>query len=284
VLAYIDEHLDDDLTVDILSEVAALSRFHFHRQFSQMFGVGVHKYVQLVRFRRASYELAFRDHRIIEIALASGYESHEAFSRAFKKSVGQAPSAFREQPDWAQWFSAQERLRTIRTRTARALHTDDVRVESFPTTRVAALEHRGDAKLLFDTVRRFIEWRRGSGLSPGTSATFNLVYNDPSDVAPADFRFDVCAATNRTVEDNPFGVVEKTIPGGSCAILRHVGPDEMLWQNVAALYSVWLPSSGEELRDFPLFLRRVRFFPDVPECDAVTDIILPLRSRGSSTV
>jgi AraC family transcriptional regulator len=282
VLEYIDEHIDDDLTVEILSKVAALSRFHFHRQFSHLFGVGVHKYVQLVRFRRASYELAFRDHRIIDIALASGYESHEAFSRAFKKAVGQAPSAFREQPDWGPWLAAQERLRAIRTRTARALRTDDVRVESFPTTRVAALEHRGDAKLLFDTLRRFIEWRRGSGLSPRTSATFNLVYDDPADVAPADFRFDLCAATDRAIEDNPFGVVEKTIPGGRCAILRHVGPEEMLWQDVAALYSVWLPVSGEALREFPLFLRRVRFFPDVPERDAVTDIILPLHPRGSS--
>jgi AraC family transcriptional regulator len=284
VLAYIDEHMDDDLTLGDLSKVAALSKFHFHRQFSHLFGLGVHKYIQLVRFRRASYALAFRDHRIIDIALASGYESHEAFSRAFKKASGQAPSAFREQPDWAQWLSAQERLRAIRTRTACALRMDDVRVESFPTTRVAALEHRGDAKLLFDTLRRFIEWRRGNGLSPRTSATFNLVYNDPADVAPADFRFDICAATDRAVQDNPFGVVEKTIPGGRCAVLRHVGPDEMLWQHVAALYSVWLPSSGQELRDFPLFLRRVRFFPDVPECDAVTDILLPLHPQSSSSV
>jgi AraC family transcriptional regulator len=168
------------------------------------------------------------------------------------------------------------------SRTACVLRTDDVRVASCPTTRVAALEHRGDAKRLLDTVRRFIEWRRRSGLSPRTSATFNLVYNDPAEVVAADFRFDVCAATNKLVEDNRFGVVEKTIPGGRCAILRHVGPDEVLWQNVAALYSAWLPSSGEEPRDFPLFLRRVCFFPDVPECEAVTDIILPLRPRSSS--
>ena len=92
VLAHIDAHLDDDLTVDRLSGVAAFSKYHFHRQFSELFGIGVYRYVQLVRLKRASYQLAFRDqHRIIDIALASGYESHEAFSRAFKKTVGQTP-------------------------------------------------------------------------------------------------------------------------------------------------------------------------------------------------
>jgi AraC family transcriptional regulator len=276
VLAYIDAHIDDELTVDVLSAVAALSKYHFHRQFSQVFGVGVHKYVRLLRFRRASYELAFRDHRIIDVAMTGGYRSHEAFSRAFKKAVGQAPSRFRERPQWVPWFSAQERLRAIRRRAPSELRVTDVRVEVFPATRVAALEHRGDPRFLGDTLARFIDWRRGSRLPPRTSATFNLVYDDPADVAPADFRFDICAATDRAVPESSWGVVEKVIPAGRCAVQRHVGPDEGLFQKVAALYSTWLPSSGEQRRDFPLFLQRLRFFPDVPENEAVTDIFLPL--------
>ncbi|MGN6105151.1 MAG: AraC family transcriptional regulator [Kofleriaceae bacterium] len=278
VLDYIDAHLDDELTLEVLSAVAGLSRYHFHRQFSQQLGIGVHKYVQLVRFRRASYELAFREHPILDIALGSGYESHEAFSRAFKKAVGQAPSSFRSQPAWAPWFAAQERLREVRARAPRDLRLDDVRIESFPATRVAALEHRGDAALLGASLQRFIAWRRLARLPPRTSATFNLVYDAPADVPPAAFRFDVCAATGRAVEPNPFGVVERVIPGGRCAVLRHVGPDDALFRTVDALYATWLPSSGEELRDAPLFLERVRFFPDVRERDAVTEIFLPLQA------
>ena len=42
------------------------------------------------------------------------------------------------------------------------------------------------------------------------------------------------------------------------------------------LYREWLPDSGEELRDFPLYCERVSFFPDVPEREAITDLYLPL--------
>src|SRR3954470_5508401 len=100
VLEHVDAHLEEALTVERLSDVAAFSKFHFHRQWAELFGIGVFKYVQLVRLRRASYRLAFRGDAILEVALDSGYESHEAFTRAFKKAVGQTPSEFREQPQW----------------------------------------------------------------------------------------------------------------------------------------------------------------------------------------
>ena len=67
------------------------------------------------------------------------------------------------------------------------------------------------------------------------------------------------------------------IPAGRCALLRHVGSDDHLGHSIRHLYSQWLPASGEELRDFPLFLQRVVFYPDVPDNEAITDIYLPLR-------
>src|SRR5262245_60767739 len=57
VLAHVDAHLDDDtsdLSLDGLAAVAGLSKFHFHRIFVARFGVGVHRYVQLLRLKRAS--------------------------------------------------------------------------------------------------------------------------------------------------------------------------------------------------------------------------------------
>ena len=87
--------------VDRLGVVAGFSKFHFHRQFSKLLGIGVYKYVQLVRLKRAAYQLAFRNQeRIIDIALASGYESHEAFSRAFKKIVGTKPAIAKLEEMW----------------------------------------------------------------------------------------------------------------------------------------------------------------------------------------
>ena len=61
VLDHIGRHLDDDLGLEMLSGVAAFSKYHFHRQFMATFGLSVHRYVQLARMKRASYRLAYMD-------------------------------------------------------------------------------------------------------------------------------------------------------------------------------------------------------------------------------
>jgi AraC family transcriptional regulator len=71
--------------------------------------------------------------------------------------------------------------------------------------------------------------------------------------------------------------VAKIIPAGRCAVLRHVGTDDTLGQAISTLYQQWLPQSGEALRDYPLYFRRVVFFPEVPENEAITDIFLPIK-------
>jgi AraC family transcriptional regulator len=147
----------------------------------------------------------------------------------------------------------------------------------FPATRVAALEHRGSPMRLGDSIRRFIEWRKAHKLPPKFSGTFNIIYNDPDEVPPEEFRFSLCAATDKPIEPNDTGVTALTIPSGRCAVLRHVGSDDQLGRSILHLYATWLPGSGEELRDFPLFMQRVTFFPDVPDSEAITDIYLPLR-------
>lgn len=279
VLAHIDAHPDGDLTLERLSAIAAFSKYHFQRQFSALFGIGVYQYVQLCRLKRASYQLAFRSHRpVIDIALDSGYEGQESFSRAFSKRIGQSPSDFRKQPRWHPWHAVFQPLNELRSIHMQAVNNaGQVRIVDFCDTKVALLPHRGDPQLIGESVRSFIAWRKLNRLPPNVSATFNILHDNPTEVAPEDFRLDLCAAVEREVADNPFGVVGACIPGGRCAVLRHIGPDDQLGAAIAGLYADWLPHSGEELRDFPVYLQRVTFFPDVPENEAVTDIFLPLR-------
>ena len=129
---------------------------------------------------------------------------------------------------------------------------------------------------LGDSIRTFIEWRKVNRLPPKLSATFNIAYDVPDEVPAGEFRFGLCAATDRPIAPNDSGVREMVIPAGRCALLRHVGSDDRLGDSIRHLYGAWLPTSGEETRDFPLFMQRVRFFPDVADSDAVTDIYLPL--------
>lgn len=277
LLEYIDAHLNDELTVERLGGVSAISKYHFHRMFSALFGIGVCRYVRLRRLKRAVYQLAFRSHcTVLDVALANGYDAPESFSRAFRRSVGQAPSDFRRQPRWEAWCAIYEPLSQMRIEHMKPPN-ERVRIELFPETKVAVLEHRGDPRRLGDSIRRFIEWRRENRVPPSVSATFNIVYNDLERVDPEDFRFGLCAAVDKDVEDNRYGVVAGTIPGGRCAVLRHVGSDDTIGEAARYLYQEWLPRSGEEPRDFPLFFQRIEFFPDVAESDAVTDVFLPLK-------
>jgi AraC family transcriptional regulator len=278
VLAHIEANSETALSIQELSEIAAFSRHHFHRQFSGFLGMSAYRYLQFVRMRRASWRLAFRPTQSVnDIALATGYEGPEAFARAFRQYTGQSPTGFRAGPDWPEW---QSRFRPFVQLRQTMMNTvaipGPVRVVTFPETRVARLEHRGSPIRLGDSIRKFIEWRKANALPPHASATYNIVHNDPDETPPEEFRFDLCAATQRPIAPNGAGVEEFVIPAGRCALLRHRGSDDQLGRSIMELYSGWLPTSGEELRDFPLFMRRLKFFPDVPDGEAETDIYLPL--------
>ena len=285
VLDYIDTHLGENLDLEKLSQVAAFSKYHFHRQFTGFFGISLFKYIQLIRLKRASYQLAFRkDIKIIDIAISSGFENHESFSRAFKKNTGQTPSEFRNQPQWEYWNDKYQVLKDSRVIQMKSSHFKDkyqskyqVEIIDFPGSKVAVFEHRGNPDLIGDSVRKFIEWSKENKIPSTPRVIYNLVYDDPATTEPEKYRFDICVAVNCDVKENRFGVINKVIPNGRCAMLRHLGTDENIAETISYLYKEWLPSSGEELQDFPLFFHRVTSFPDVPEHEMITDIYLPLK-------
>jgi AraC family transcriptional regulator len=154
----------------------------------------------------------------------------------------------------------------------------DVRIVDVPETPVACLPHIGPPDRIGETIRRFIAWRRAHGLSPSQHATWNILHDDPETTPPEHFRIDLCVSCD-AVPANDAGIVAASLPGGRCAVLRHTGSDALLGDAIRFLRGDWLTASEEEPRDAPLFLRRVAFFPDVREGEAVTDIYLPLAQR-----
>lgn len=279
VLDRIAEDGDERLDLDTLCRAAALSKHHFTRQFLALLGLTPHRYVLLFRLKRCASNLAFRQRMpVAQIALDCGFESQATFTRAFKQALGVTPGAFRRRPDWRAFASIVGMIDEARSRVMTEVDKGhEVRIVDFPETPVAMLTHQGDPTLLGETIRKFIAWRKSAGLSPRNSATFNLLYGDPDETDPADFRLDLCAATSLPVADNDAGVVSARIPAGRCAVLRHTDGDLTLKRAFDFLYGVWLPNSGHEPRDFPPFLQRISFYPDVPENQAVCDIFLPLQ-------
>ena len=152
----------------------------------------------------------------------------------------------------------------------------DVRIVDFPETKVAVVEHRGSPQLEHETARRLIEWRIANRLHPDRHKSYGVHYTDPRTTPPADHHVDFCVSVVDDVPANSHGVINKTIPGGRCAVVTHVGSRE----NVSAakyLYNVWFPQSGEALRDFPIFFHYVNVGPHVEEREMMTDVYLPLR-------
>jgi AraC family transcriptional regulator len=273
VIDYISAHLEEELSVEKLSQVAGFSKFHFHRQFSEYTGVTVARLVRLMRLKRASYQLAFnKPYRVIDIALDAGFESPEAFARAFKAVYGQTPTEFRQHPRWEQWDAMNHFPQP------KGPLPMNVEISEFPTTAIAVLEHAGPQALLNASVSRFIEWRKLSGLSPvATNQTFGIPRSDPTTAAPHEFRFDICGSVSGPIPENPQGVVAKSIPGGRCAVVEHIGSTDALGDAVRWLYTEWLPESGEELRDFPFFFHYVKRMPSVAEHEQLTRVYLPLK-------
>ena len=155
--------------------------------------------------------------------------------------------------------------------------TDDVTIRDVPPTPVAIVEHRGDPAMLGATIQRFIAWRTAAGLHPRTSPTFNVWRSERRPASPADYSVDLCVGTNRPVEANGERIKAGEIPGGRCAVLRVVGNTDNLEPAALYLYRDWLPASGEEARDFPIYCQRLSFFPEVPEHEAVAEVFLPLK-------
>ena len=93
---YIHAHIDESLSREVLAEVAGFSIPHFHRVFQGCTGESAVAYVRRVRMERAARKLRMGAIDITEVALAAGYDSHAAFTKAFKKHFGISPGEFRE--------------------------------------------------------------------------------------------------------------------------------------------------------------------------------------------
>jgi AraC family transcriptional regulator len=95
VLAYIEDHLAEDITVADLANVACLSIFHFTRAFGATLSVPPHRYVSQRRLESAKVMIATGRASLREIALDCRFSSESSFTRAFRRPMGMTPAAYR---------------------------------------------------------------------------------------------------------------------------------------------------------------------------------------------
>ncbi len=106
VLAYIDAHIGEPITLANLAAAAGLSRMYFARQFRAATGIRPHEYVLRRRIERAQQLLTATSDALVDIALSVGFQTQAHFTTVFKKIVGNTPRQWRRgQPDPA-WSAA----------------------------------------------------------------------------------------------------------------------------------------------------------------------------------
>lgn len=273
VCEYIQLNLDEVSDIEIVYQISGFSKFHFHRIFTAFTGISVSKFIGLCRFKRASYQLAFQsDKSILEIALEAGFESHEVFTRFFKRIQGQTPSEFRNHPHWQNWHE------NFNYQLPRKKLEMNVEIISRNLEKIAYISHQGDPKKVLETAKKFIKWRESTYVSAVNNCrTYGIPYSDPKQSEIEHFRFDIASSIVQDLENSGSDVKQGTIPAGRFAKLRHVGSHDQLEEMVYYLYRQWLPENGEFAGEFPVFFQYHNFIYEVEEQDLITDILLLLK-------
>ncbi|HEX2981234.1 MAG TPA: helix-turn-helix domain-containing protein, partial [Anaerolineaceae bacterium] len=94
-LAYIEEHLSEEIDFKQVERLAVCSEYHFRRMFSSLAGVSLSEYIRRRRLTLAALDLMNSGARVIDLALNYGYSSPDAFTRAFTSLHGITPAEAR---------------------------------------------------------------------------------------------------------------------------------------------------------------------------------------------
>ena len=95
VREYVEEHLSENIELETLADIAALSKWHFARAFKESVGTPPHFYLVQRRLERAQQLLAETDLPLAQIALKIGFSDQSHFSRRFRTVLGLTPRSFR---------------------------------------------------------------------------------------------------------------------------------------------------------------------------------------------
>ncbi|MEF2230456.1 MAG: AraC family transcriptional regulator [Pseudodesulfovibrio sp.] len=284
VLAHIQVHLDDELSLESLAATAHFSTTHFHRIFKGMMGETVAEHVRRIRMERAAMRLICRQSSVTGAAFDAGYETVESFSRAFSRMFGCAPSRYRRK----HWEALQQRLPGIihyqpdGSGAGLAINPQggipmDVRIENIPAAKGIFVRHTGPYAQCGPAWETLCAWAAPRGLCRNDTRYIGVSHDDPQVTPPDKIRYDACITVNEDVTaEGRIGI--QTIGGGPYAVFRHKGPYSGLERVYARLMGQWLPRSGREFEDakpcFEVYLNH----PDAtPPEELLTDVCLPLK-------
>ena len=262
---------------------AGYSYYHLKRQFSAVLGESVGSYIKKRRLSHAARELVYTERRVIDIALDHGFESGEAFSRAFKAVYHTSPACYRK-----------KRLDVIISQKPKAdqhllAHLTDSltvrpRIVEIPDILTAGLRDRTTLRnnqipqlwtRFLDLVPQIpgqLPHGRGFGICESCGEG-NTLYTMSDDLPFSE----VVSVEVSSMSVLPPPLVYKTIPGGKYAVFTHTGSLKSLPLTYQYIWGTWSLTTQEKLdgrEDFELYDER---FLGFYHPDSQTDIYIPVQ-------
>lgn len=268
VTAYIHDHLDDELDLNRLADVACLSAGHWHRVYHALHGETIAATVKRLRLHRAAGLIAHTGMTMSEVARRSGYDNLQSFTRIFKSVYGMPPARYREHGGHAAFRPAAPQA---------PAPGHDVAICVLPALRAVGEAHRGpymDIGRAFEALYGRLAAR---GLLDAPFRSIGLYHDDPALVAPQYLRACACVVSPRLE-----ALCDTAIAGGPYAVLRYRGPYATMASAYRWLYGDWLVASGREAADAPVIEEYLNDPRTTPPSELLTDICLPLVARAAA--
>lgn len=279
-MQYIENHLTDNVDYKELSRIACCSEYHFKRVFSFLAGMSLGEYIRLRKLAYAAFLLKNSDEKVIDIAMRLGYESPEAFAKAFQSVHNVTPTGARK---------GNVNLKAFLPMTFQIKiqggNIMDYRIEKKDRFSIAGISKR--ITLVYEGVNTQMDSMWAS-LKPDDFIELKKL----SDTTPHGI---ICASVNFTEDraegtelDQYIGVATTmTVPDRwetldvtalTWAVFTSVGEFPKALQDTwARIYSEWLPTSGYEVVPGPEILWNES--PDTSKPNYKSEIWIPVMKK-----
>jgi AraC family transcriptional regulator len=244
-LFVIERNHNRDLTLEEIASACGVTRYHLAHAFGQTTKLSVMQYTRGRRLTEAARSLALGATNILDLALESGYSSHEAFSRAFRSQFGVTPESVRG----AGSLEGIAIVEPMAAPSRAAIHVDNPRLNSRSEVRIVGLP----AHYSFAATAGIPgQWQRFMTIAAGIPERRPGIPVGVSTNIDADGGFDyICAVEVAAFSTMPSACVRVAIPAHRYAIFEHRGHISTIQQTYSAIWDEWLPAHELTSSDAP---------------------------------
>ena len=256
VIDYIEDHLSDDLSLEMISEYAGVSDYHFRKIFFYLSGLTLNEYIKNRKLSEANKDL-LQGEKVTDVAFKYGYQSVDGFTRAFKKWSGFLPSEVIK-TGISKSFPPLSFVITVKGGISM-----EFRIEDKPAFNLVGVSKR--VPMQFEGVNNEIVKLAESITDEQKEEMHSLQNIAPYEIINASYDADANFLKEEgdlthligvlTTEDQVSERLEKVpVPATTWAIFPNEGPfPSTLQTTMAKIYAEWLPASSYEVINVPTF-------------------------------